>query len=366
MTISVKQLSSCALAGVTMLSLQVIAFGQSASSNSAFEFALLGDMPYGPTESGPLCPLLGSTTDRESCLQKYPAAAYQRVITDVNASAVEFTVHVGDIKAGGTRCDDYVYQQNLGYFNTFEQPVIYTPGDNEWTDCHRTNNGSYDPIERLQFLRTTFFPSNQSLGQKKYTLTRQAGYPENARWQVSQTLFVTVHMPGSNNNQGRTPAMNTEYALRNAANIAWVNAAFDAAAADPKVVGIMFFFQANPFERFMEAPNSTSLSGFADFITTIRAKTIAFNKPVVVAHGDTHYFRVDHPLTGTYPACTTGTPAGSALCAPRAVPASPTDRVNNFTRAEVFAQNDVHWIKVGVDPKDPNVFSFMPMRVPGN
>jgi len=35
-------------------------------------------------------------------------------------------------------------------FETFEAPLIFVPGDNEWTDCHRQNNGSYDPIERLE------------------------------------------------------------------------------------------------------------------------------------------------------------------------------------------------------------------------
>ena len=36
--------------------------------------------------------------------------------------------------------------------------MIYVPGDNEWTDCHRANNGGYDPLERLAFLRAMFYP----------------------------------------------------------------------------------------------------------------------------------------------------------------------------------------------------------------
>jgi len=43
-------------------------------------------------------------------------------------------------------------------FSTLPIPVVYTPGENEWTDCHRANNGAYDPLERLSALRQVFFP----------------------------------------------------------------------------------------------------------------------------------------------------------------------------------------------------------------
>jgi hypothetical protein len=68
-------------------------------------------------------------------------------------------------------------------------------------------------------------------------------------------------------------------------------------------------------------------------------------------------------MTGTYPAC-----AGNVQspCSPIAVPSSPTDRIDNLLRLEVFAQNDVHWVKVSVDDEDPDLFSFSPQRVAGN
>jgi hypothetical protein len=350
-----RMLLQCAKTGVAALGL-VVAHAQSANSNSAFEFAVIGDQPYNPVVT------VGPNT-----VQSYPALAYERLIANINDYRnLEMVVHIGDIKAGNTRCDDNVYTQNLTYFNSFRPGVVYTPGDNEWTDCHRANNGGYMPLERLAFLRNTFYTDNNSLGQRKFAVTRQAGYPENVRWQVSRVIFVALHMPGSNNNQGQVTGLDAEYAARNAANLAWIDEAFALAQADSKITGVMFFFQANPFERFVEAGQGYTVSGFSQFITKIRQKTVEFNKPVAVAHGDTHYFRVDHPLTGTYPACAGGNQGPSPACVPVAVPGSPTDRVNNFTRVEVFAQNDTHWIKVGVDPKDPNVFSFMPMRVPGN
>ena len=49
------------------------------------------------------------------------------------------------------------------------------PGDNEWTDCHRGNNGKYDPLERLAVLREMFFPvPGLTLGERKRRVSTQA------------------------------------------------------------------------------------------------------------------------------------------------------------------------------------------------
>jgi hypothetical protein len=332
-----------------------------------FHFALIGDAPYGPATGS------GSTR-----VQVYPSPAYERLIADINDISFfdwrAFVIHVGDIKEGNSRCDDNVYTVNRDYFNSFVIPAVFVPGDNEWTDCHRVTNGSYDPLERLAFLRSTFYPNTQSLGRIKLTLTRQPGYPENTRWQFGPALFVTLNMPGSNNGFQNTvsgagvpnphvDAMNAEYTARNAANIAWLNAAFDMAAGDSSIKGVFVAIQANVFERFLEAGQTYTISGYSDFIGTLRTRTVAFDKPVVLAHGDTHYFRIDRPMTGTYPACAGN---NNNPCTAVPVPASPTDRIDNFLRTEVFAQNDVHWIKVTVDESNPDIFSFSPRRVPGN
>ena len=67
-------------------------------------------------------------------------------------------MHAGDIKAGSERCDDVLITHRFALYQTFRRPFIFTPGDNEWTDCHRVNNGRYNPLERLDFLRSVFFP----------------------------------------------------------------------------------------------------------------------------------------------------------------------------------------------------------------
>ena len=230
------------------------AVGALAQSQKKFDFAVIGDAPYGPAT--------GTAPDR---VQVYPAPAYERLISDINDSLKQsksFVIHVGDIKEGNSRCDDNVYATNRDYFNTFDMAAIFMPGDNEWTDCHRTTNGGYNPLERLAFfapdsLHRRFEPRTEE------TYAHAAdGYPENARWQFAKVIFVTLNMSGSNNgfqnassggtvvNPYRT-AMDAEYTARNAANVAWLNAAFDAAAADPKVKGVFIAIQANPFERFL-------------------------------------------------------------------------------------------------------------------
>lgn len=313
--------------------------------NFRFEFALIGDNPYAPTA--------GTAPTKR---QVYPPPLYLNLIADINAHKVDFVAHIGDIKAGDTLCADDVYSNNLNLFNTFRSPAVYLPGDNEWTDCHRANNGSYSPTERLAFLRNTFYRTNQSLGKKTMKLARQSDdpkyslYRENVMWTVGSALFVGLNMPGSNNNFGRVtgPEGDDEYKARNAANLAWVQKAFDIAAKDRTIKGIMILAQANPFERFLETGYATS--GYADFIDTLRKLTTALGKQVVYVHGDTHYFRIDKPLTTTYPAPGVTTSAGN--------------RIYNFTRVEVFAQNDVHWVKGRVDPHDPNLFEFEPQIVP--
>lgn len=310
--------------------------------NFPFAFALIGDNPYTPTT--------GTVPNKR---QVYPPPAYLNMINDINEHHVKFVVHAGDIKAGDTWCTDDVYTNNVDLFNLFKAPVIYVPGDNEWTDCHRANNGAFNPIERLALLRTKFYPTDRSLGKHTMHLTRQsedpkyALYRENTMWSVGTALFVGLNMPGSNNNRGRTAGpfldADAEYTARNAANLAWLNKAFDTATSDRSIKGIMIVAQANPFERFLEAATPPyAASGYADFISALRTRTIAYGKPVVYVNGDTHFFRVDKPLTDTFPAAGVSAPGGA--------------RIYNFTRVEVFAQADAHWVEVRVEPHNPNLF----------
>src|SRR6185295_3599447 len=88
-------------------------------------------------------------------------AQYPNLIANMNDTKLAFSIFDGDLKNGSERCDDLLYTSARDLFNTFVAPVVVLPGDNDWTDCHRANNGSFDPIERLVFERSIFYMSDQ-------------------------------------------------------------------------------------------------------------------------------------------------------------------------------------------------------------
>ena len=88
----------------------------------SFSFAIFGDGPYELGE-GP---------------------KFRRVIADVNRSDVQWLIHVGDIF--WFPCSDEAYEERRRDLDRIVHAVIYTPGDNEWTDCHGKKQGRHDPL----------------------------------------------------------------------------------------------------------------------------------------------------------------------------------------------------------------------------
>ncbi len=299
---------------------------QSEKKTPKFDFALIGDMPYNNTDQ---------------------VGKFNNLIASTNGEKLAFLVHDGDFKSGGTLCDNETFLHRKNLFDTSKHPFIYIPGDNEWTDCHRANNGSYDPLERLQFLRDLFYPTDRSLGQRTLQLVRQSDDPayakfrENVRWSYGDVMFVGLHVVGSNDNLGRTSEMDSEHYERNAANLSWMKQAF-ALAKENDHRGIMLVMQANP--EFELSETDPRRSGYNAFLAELEAQTLAFAKPVVLVHGDSHYFRIDKPL----------------------IAKSTKARIENFSRVETFGAYDVHWLRVTVDPKDPNLFMVNPVIVEAN
>ncbi|HEV8314719.1 MAG TPA: hypothetical protein VGQ23_16780 [Burkholderiaceae bacterium] len=313
-----------------------------------FTFALWGDMPY----------YTPNTPDTQS-----PKIA--PLIADINSARVDFTVFDGDIKSGSSPCSNDVYATAAGYFNTFAAPMIYVLGDNEWTDCHRKNNGGYNNLERLTYIRQTMFATPYSFGQRRFALEHQgplAGlYAENTRWKYGDVVFVGLNVPGSNNNlvkpgeclsaksartQADCDADTAEYLARDAANIQFLKESFAKAHAE-KAVGLMVIIQADPGFDLPETEtvnerNQPGFEGYTAFLNALASETQAFGGQVVLVHGDTHFFKVDKPLF------------------------SQASLLPNFTRLETFGSPNIHWVKVTVDPHSRNVFSFEPMIVPGN
>jgi len=278
----------------------------------AFDFALIGDTPYNEDQATRLLP---------------------NMIRELNAADLEFVVHDGDIKSGSTPCADETFTNRLQQFETIRHPFILIFGDNEWTDCARATNG-FDPVERLDKLREMFASGDHSLGGRKLSIARQSNDPryakfrENVRWEMGNVLFVGLNIPGSVNNYGKP-----EFAERDAANLAWLRESFAFAKIENRRA-IMIVIQANPWPE--RGSTNRVHAGFREFLQVLEQETVAFEKPVVLVHGDSHYFRIDKPLYG----------------------AKSRRRLENFTRVETFGDPDVHWLRVTVDPEDPEVFTF--------
>lgn len=294
------------------------------------------------------------------------AAMIDQTINSMNEHHLDFTIFAGDTKNGSTLCSDNAIGQDIvAIFNRLKAPTLYSLGDNEWTDCHRISNGSYDPIERLAFLRNVFFSENQSQGTHPLAVKRQGelgqAYSENSRFSKNGVEFVALHIPGSNNNlvvtdkqcskkSDRTPADCTaataEYQARNEKNIQWLKEAF-AEARSKNNAGILIAIQADiffPFEMsdggYQEdfLPQLDANNGYADFFHTLITETQSFPGKVLLVHGDSHYFKIDKPMFNA-----DGTLTG------------------NFTRIETFGSEDHSWIEMTVDPQSENVFSFQPV-----
>lgn len=264
-------------------------------------------------------------------------ARFENLIKAVNNENQAFNVHVGDIKSGRTPCSDEYFNKIYNYFEEFKKPLIYTPGDNEWTDCGGQAAGGYDPEERLQAIRKTFFKGNSSFGKEKLTLTTQSNLVENKRWDINRVTFGTVHIVGSNNFFQPDKNSNREFLERDKANIAWLNEIF-AHAEKEKSTGIILFTQADMFKA------DKGTSGFDNILKELRRLVIHFKKPVVWVNGDSHQFLVDKPF----------------------IDPATKKSFNNFTRIQVFGEADINAVKIIVNPSSAGFFQVEQLIVEGN
>jgi len=320
----------CAVWFAAMLAASTPAMGQ----DPVLTIGLIGDLGYRPSEERLL----------------------QNVLEDLNRNELAFVVHVGDLSSPSYSCTDETVARRFAQFNASAHPFVYIPGDNDWTDCHdaRGIKGG-NPLERLAHLRTVFFKSEQSLGQRTIALIRQSQKPdfrtyrENVRWAAGGVTFLTLHIPGSNNGLGRSSVGDEEYAERNKANLTWLHEGFEYAKVNNSR-GIMILQQANIFPEYPPADRSPEKgpNGYTDIRTVLEQEAITFEKPVALVHGDTHFFRTDKPLFATVE----GKPAVTS--------------VENFTRLETFGTPNHHWVEVRIDPDDPNVFSIRQRIVAAN
>src|SRR5580765_7826462 len=146
-----KMLTTKLCAAGTLLCVTVIALPAHADdrdrdrdhAEDGYSIGLWGDLPYSDAQ----------------------VPGVWNLIDDMNSQHLAFSVHDGDLKAGSgtpgsttpTTCSNELYQQALDFLNALQAPAMFTPGDNDWTDCDRPANGGFNSLERLNYERTLFF-----------------------------------------------------------------------------------------------------------------------------------------------------------------------------------------------------------------
>lgn len=246
---------------------------QGPPESSALRFLAIGDVPYSDTEMFHL----------------------QTLLRDGAAEDPPFILHVGDIKGGGQACSDARIQGVADLFRSQPVPLLYTPGDNEWTDCHRPRAGGRDPLERLALLRRMMYADPLVLHSDTLSpTTPDPAYPENRYFHHDGILFLLMHVVGSNNNfRDNNAAAMAEHRARAEANRVLLEQAVQAAnRLDARA--FVLAFHANPlFEARMPR------RGFVPVIQNLQRLLAQYPGPVLLIHGDTHRFRFDQPLTDT-------------------------------------------------------------------
>jgi hypothetical protein len=384
-------------AAVVAASSMTTASAQTDADPSALTLAVYGDAPYGtaPADTAQFLAMPG-------------------FIDSINADPdVSTVVHVGDIHSGKQYCTESYDTSVADLFAHYQDSLVYTPGDNEWTDCHKAAEGggkyntttgqidyvldpvahtpidyaSGDPVANLDLVRSTFFnrPGWTLGGGDLHVQTQardfdpahpsDANYVENVMWQRKGVLFVTLNIPGGSNNDtdpwygapAMSPVQSQEVAERTGADLRWLDHAFTVAQTG-NAQAIMIISQADMWE--LDGKPVSHLTQYEPFVAALAARTTAFGKPVLLFNGDSHTYRSDNPLSPSAP-CVIEAAGGTETSCVSAASAHPGYDVANFHRIVVHGSTfPMEWLKLTILPGNntasgPNTFGpFSWQRMP--
>ncbi len=290
---------------------------------------------------------------------------------------VSLVMHVGDIHSGSMPCTSSgilppIPASNPGWnqaiyyqFQQFADPLVYIPGDNEWTDCHKSKEfSSGAPLKELASLRSLFFAKpGVTLGQHERRVMSQADYfdrafpsdsqfVENLMWSDSRVVFATFNMPGGSNNDTSPwsdafadPAGQAEeVAARSGANLRWLKATFDEARGQ-RARAVVLALQADMWDPEAAAQGGSGLDQYTPFVQLLATLAREFQRPVLLLNGDTHLYLADKPLAD--PNSPTGT-------------IHRTTAVPNLTRIVVQGSTNspAEWLKLTIDPRRADPFKW--------
>ncbi|GAA0354673.1 hypothetical protein GCM10009092_18700 [Bowmanella denitrificans] len=249
-------------------------------------FILLQDLPYTDT-------------------QEY---VYKKLIRPaIMASDAAFVIHGGDMQGSKAPCSQAgltAIRDDL--YALKPDRVFVTPGDNDWTDCDRPSNPH--PVSEYQVLnqlREIFYHPAPS-GLAEWQLSRQEEYPENARWLVEETVFVTLHILGTVNGRAQIYLDDADFALqqvemRDQANQIWLEQALAFAKlkqAKAMVIATHADITVGEGKPVCRADSTHQCDPYLQYRRQLRDVAKAFGKPVLFAHGDTEPMCLDKHFGG--------------------------------------------------------------------
>jgi hypothetical protein len=311
-------------------------------SNRPTTYAIVGDTPYGHAQ-----------------IENFP-----NDVAEINADPqVRLVMHLGDIKDGSSECTTPYFEGVRADFDQFDDPFVYTPGDNEWTDCHRANNGGYWPAgpvlngdsrpARLDEIHRIFFDRpGWTLGQHPQRVETQGGsYVENVLWNHSRVEFGVLDIPGSNNDwapwfgQPRTSSQIDEVTGRTKADLIWLDRIFDR-ARDEHARAVAIGIQADMWDPAIES-DPAGYDHYEPIVQALAQEALRFHGPVLLMNGDSHQFVDDHPLADP------SRPQNKSIY-------GITQDVPNLHRITVNGSTTPchEWLKLTIDPRAPEVFSY--------
>jgi len=182
-------------------------------------------------------------------------------------AGIEFVVHLGDIKSGGTPCDARTYLKVAGLLATSRVPVLIIPGDNEWNDCPQP-----DCAWRLW---QKYFSHFERYWKLKFTLTRPSQRDELFSFVQGNVLFLGLNLVG-----GRVHD-SLAWKMRHTDDIEWTR--------------LNFHHFGSRVKRVVVLGHARPTGNHADYFAALVQEAQQFGRPVLYLHGDGHRWYQRHP-----------------------------------------------------------------------
>ncbi|HLP91082.1 MAG TPA: hypothetical protein VK184_21180 [Nostocaceae cyanobacterium] len=259
---------------------------------TATTFVVYGDIPY-------MVKLADGRTDKEVLEQDIAPQIRQR-------ADIPFAIHVGDLGRPQDACfDSWLEESKALWENQIVKPVFFTPGDNDWTDCDRTNlTVRQSELARLDALRRILFSQPKTLP-LEWQYEQQSTLPENELWRYKDVLFVSQHYISTNNGREEILLDDPQTALklvdeRDQQNQIWLDHAFNLAKSSD-TAAVVVATQLDPFgppngidDTLTRCLNNPA---YRDFCVHLQTLASELDKPVLLVHGDTNAYCFDQPFS---------------------------------------------------------------------